>query len=230
MVIRQDLPFCLSAEGHRPPSHLKIAIGVSIALHVVIGLYVAFLQFTGPPAAVYDENIIEGPWIIHRKPPPPPPPTNPKPQPQPPRLHEPVPISDPPVTSLDAPPVQPVGPVTAGPIATLNPPPVVDPAPKRDPIIHDPRWVRRPDAGDFARFYPERALRLGREGSAEITCTVTAGGQVRDCRVTGETPDTMGFGQAALKLSRFLQIAPKTIDGQPVDGGILIVPIQFRLS
>jgi len=68
------------------------------------------------------------------------------------------------------------------------------------------------------------------QGEVELTCQVAANGQARACRVTGETPANHGFGAAAVKLSRYLQIAPKTVDGRPVDGGILIVPISFRLK
>ena len=59
--------------------------------------------------------------------------------------------------------------------------------------------------------------------------SVAANGRLHDCEVTGETPANFGFGDAALKLARYMRIAPKTIDGQPVDGGVLVEPIKFRL-
>lgn len=230
MVIRQALPFALGAEGRRPPSHLTLAVGLSIGAHVAVGLYVAFLKFTGPPPVIYPpDRIYEVPLVDEL--PPPPPPEQPKDPPQRPVIHESIPAPLPPIPPLDIAPQRDLTTAPVGPVANLDmAPQVVSPPPPRDPIIRNPTWVRRPDAGDFARFYPERALRLGREGEAEITCQVLASGQVSGCRVTGEAPDNMGFGAAALKLSRYLQIAPKTVDGKPVDGGTLVVPITFRLG
>lgn len=230
MVIRQTLPFSFGLEAGRRPSHLTVAVGLSIAVHLAIGSYVALMKFTGPEVAPFPEPpILTGPWV--EKLPKPPPPT---PSPAPERPQRPVTFNetvtaDPPIAPLVT-ETTPRPPIDGGAIATLNPPPLTEADPPRDPIIRNPSWVRRPDAGDFARFYPERAMRLSRTGEAEITCSVTASGQLQACRVTGEAPDNMGFGQAALKLARYLQIAPKTIDGKPVDGGILVVPITFRLG
>ena len=39
----------------------------------------------------------------------------------------------------------------------------------------------------------------------------------------------MGFGDAAMKLSKLFKMRPQTKDGQPVDGGTVRIPIAFRL-
>jgi protein TonB len=48
--------------------------------------------------------------------------------------------------------------------------------------------------------------------------------------VTSETPSRAGFGDAALKLSAYFRMTPRTIDGEPVDGGQTRIWIAFRLS
>jgi protein TonB len=144
------------------------------------------------------------------------------------RFHDPIPFPEPPL-ALPAEPL-PTPTPTPGPIATFDPPRQITAPLPRDPVIHDPRWISQPGADESARFYPERALRLGKEGEAVLRCQVSASGQLHDCQVSGETPENYGFGQAAIKLARYMRIAPKTIDGQPVDGGILVEPIKFRLK
>jgi protein TonB len=228
VVIRQPIPFSFGFEAGRRPSRLTVAVVLSIGAHVAIGLYVAMMKFTGPPPAVLDEPpIIHGPWIVEQPKPRPPEARRPE-RPAPP-IRDARPAPDSFVPPVPLPPVTETVTSPVGPVTLSDPMTAPEPPRPRDPVIRNPTWVKRPDAGDFARFYPERAARLNRQGEAEITCAVTAGGQLRDCRVTGESPQNLGFGEAALKLARYLQIAPKTVDGQPVDGGVLIVPISFRL-
>ncbi|NDC60114.1 MAG: energy transducer TonB, partial [Alphaproteobacteria bacterium] len=59
--------------------------------------------------------------------------------------------------------------------------------------------------------------------------TVNANGTI-NCRVGSEDPNGWGFGEAAVKISKSFQMAPQTVDGRPVDGGTITVPITFRLG
>jgi protein TonB len=39
-----------------------------------------------------------------------------------------------------------------------------------------------------------------------------------------------GFGAAAIKLSAYFKMSPRTEDGQAVDGGAVQIPIRFSLQ
>jgi protein TonB len=67
------------------------------------------------------------------------------------------------------------------------------------------------------------------EGKATLSCTVDARGALESCSVSEETPDSAGFGDAAMKLSKLFKMRPMTRDGQPVAGGKINIPIRFQL-
>lgn len=72
-------------------------------------------------------------------------------------------------------------------------------------------------------------MRMNTEGRATISCTVTAKGTLESCEVQAEEPADMGFGEAALRMSKLFRMRPKTQDGAPVEGGSVRIPIRFNL-
>lgn len=132
-----------------------------------------------------------------------------------------------------APPPLPIPPVerrvaAPAPSAAMAIGPAYD-EPRMSFVIANPDWARRPSGEDIAQAYPDRARRTETNGGATISCTVTATGALAGCAVIAETPANYGFGEAALRLSRIYRMKPRTLDGAPVEGGMVRVPMEFKL-
>jgi protein TonB len=93
-----------------------------------------------------------------------------------------------------------------------------------------PAWLAHPSSEAVFRAYPKDALARGMSGRAVIQCTVTAEGKLADCQVIEERPAGKGFGEAALSLAPYFLMRPMTVDGQPMPGGKISIPIQFKQS
>lgn len=190
---------------------------LSFAVAGVICATIVYLAMTQRFSAITDlfddEEAVKVEIEEKQKPPPPPPPPPDRPPPPPPPEQR-VPPPD-----LSAPP-------TPTPIPVAVDPP---PAPPTPSVITNPQWLERPNARDFARYYPERALERGQEGRVNLACIVAADGRIA-CTVTSEDPSGWGFGEAALRISRHFRMAPATRDGAATSGGRVNVPIRFNVA
>lgn len=103
------------------------------------------------------------------------------------------------------------------------------PAPPTPAIMTDVVWLERPNARDFARYYPEAAYQANVSGRAVLDCIVTADGRIA-CTVASEEPAGYGFGEAALRISTHFRMALQTRDGRPTRSGRVRLPIRFVLA
>lgn len=95
-------------------------------------------------------------------------------------------------------------------------------------VIQHPDWVQKPTGDDVERFYPSKARAESVSGRATIICDVTNEGSLVHCKVIEESPKGYGFGEAAVSVGQIFQMSPKRVDGQPVDGGVVTIPIVFQ--
>lgn len=103
-------------------------------------------------------------------------------------------------------------------------------APAAEPrVVSNPDWDARPTGEMLATAYPEAPMSLRIEGRATVRCDVSDLGVLENCEQLSETPAGMGFGRAALSLTDRFRMKPRTIDGEPVAGGQVRIPIRFTM-
>lgn len=94
-------------------------------------------------------------------------------------------------------------------------------------MVTKPDWVEKPNGDDFANYYPRIPELLGISGRTLMRCDVSATGTLENCNITQEQPAGLGFGDAALKISQFFRMKPMSVDGAPVAGAKINIPITF---
>lgn len=90
-----------------------------------------------------------------------------------------------------------------------------------------PRWERRPVGRDLARHYPRDQLLAGVSGDVMLGCRIRAN-RTLDCQVLEEEPRGVGFGPAAIRVSREFLLSANWF-GQPglAENDRITLPIRF---
>ena len=96
------------------------------------------------------------------------------------------------------------------------------------PVIGKPKWQSLPASTDTDAAFGE-ILRTG-AGTVRVSlaCRVQQGGTVSDCAVASEDPPGKGVGAAALTLAPTLKLSTWTIEGLPIVGGTIRVPLRLE--
>jgi len=94
-------------------------------------------------------------------------------------------------------------------------------------VVTNPDWVSKPSGEDVSRFYPPLPQMLGLSGRATVSCRVSELGILEGCTVSAETPAGMGFGRATLLLAPYFHMRPMSLDGVPVGGAQVNIPVRF---
>lgn len=92
--------------------------------------------------------------------------------------------------------------------------------------ITRPDWVRLPTNQELWSYYPSEASRDG--GRVLVHCNVTNRGLMQGCSLLQETPTGHGYGPAALAMTTLFVMRPMTVDGQPVGGSEINIPIHWE--
>ncbi|MBN8552207.1 MAG: TonB family protein [Caulobacterales bacterium] len=219
------------------PRWVWAAVAVSALVHVAGGIWLYNQRYEMPAQATVPD---EGPIIIMERPVEPEPPVIDTPEPPAPLIPvhaTPVPTRpDVPASPFEAPDEPTTAPVGEGPIS-LDPGPVpdtpgtaTDPTPPIPPVIRSPQWIRQPSAAQMQRAYPRGAVADGISGRVVLNCRLTAAGEVTGCSVASETPAGEGFDRAALSLSRYFRLSPRTVDGQAIEGARVTIPLNFAIE
>jgi protein TonB len=93
--------------------------------------------------------------------------------------------------------------------------------------ISQPRWAERgPGVRDYLTVYPQDAYRRSIEGRASLICLILPD-RTLDCRVESESPAGLGFGAAAMTLSRAYVVRGAKEDPHLAPGSQIHVPFKF---
>jgi TonB family protein len=102
--------------------------------------------------------------------------------------------------------------------------------PIRWAIVEQPKWVRMPTGDQLADLYPAGARNRLMPGEARIRCEVQADGTLANCSTLFEAPVGMGFADATLRAARYFRMEPVTLDGKPVAGGMVVIPLHWQVA
>lgn len=93
---------------------------------------------------------------------------------------------------------------------------------------YDVLWLTPPTTAVLQRTFPQRALQREQAGKAKLRCAIA--GERLDCQAVDETPAGWGFGEAAMKASQMIAVAPTLKDGTPSSGRELCFAIRYALE
>lgn len=101
--------------------------------------------------------------------------------------------------------------------------------PAPPPVTDDARWLAKPTAEQVLRETPPAAMARGVSGAVLLQCVANERDRLEQCHVLFESPEGLGFGAAALRLSNVFRIAPHAAVSASRSATVK-VPIEWRLG
>jgi TonB family protein len=90
-------------------------------------------------------------------------------------------------------------------------------------------WLQAADPKTVRALFPAAALKAKlTSGTATVSCTVDPKGALTQCSSRKESPEGLGFGQAASQIAEHFVMNPWTATGLPAAGAHVTVPIQME--
>ena len=93
--------------------------------------------------------------------------------------------------------------------------------------LSDPGWTQRPSNRDWERYFPRRALTNRAAGRVLLDCLVDVDYSPR-CLVASDSYPAMGFGEAAMQISRSFRFTEQTEEGTDTRGMRFRIPFSFN--
>jgi len=89
--------------------------------------------------------------------------------------------------------------------------------------------LKSPSPEVLARLFPATARRMGVEGAATLSCVIRRDGTMGECAVTGENPQGLGFGGAALIAMTYYQVDVDGPNAAQISRRLPAITIRFAL-
>jgi TonB family protein len=96
-------------------------------------------------------------------------------------------------------------------------------------LIGKPQWTALPTGQAMIGAYPA-AARAAKAGTARVQmrCVIAEDGAATACALVSETPEGLGFGEAALSLAPHFRLSIWSDEGLPIVGGQVIIPLRYE--
>jgi TonB family protein len=113
--------------------------------------------------------------------------------------------------------------------ALLSVPLLAAPDPALAQFLLNPDWAEKPEGASLSPHFPPVPMALGLQGRVVLGCQVQATGVVTGCSILNEVPKGLGFGDAALRMSRTFKMRPAVAPGALSPKNDVTIPLNFKL-
>ena len=101
----------------------------------------------------------------------------------------------------------------------------------KDRLVMAPIWLSGVDPQVAPKLFPPEAAAQGlTTGRGVARCQVAPDGGLTACAPEAGEPDGLGFSDAAVKLAATMRMNLWSLDGAPVEGGVIHIPIRLNLK